>query len=426
MEKNIQKLGIAAILAVVMLVVPNLVFAQGNLFLGQEHNYSIVLRGNGETIVYANLVINNTENSPRKDFSFEIPDANISELVVYQRWIPSQCINYDAYAQSKCVEYSYDGYYGNPYGIASYRKLDVTNSGSKYQVNFSEEILPNTHTSLVVSYAAKGYVTKKLGVFNFSFPIIKVSDRIQNVRVTVDVDSELYLKGKKSSVDYGSNMMADSAAMSMRSGEVAAPAMDQFVSRIGTSGALFKEAKSVAPGESFIVKGQYSTSAWLLNLNKIIIAILALIVLVVVVYFVRKFLHKRAVASSAQTGALDTQLGSGVLSLFHPLVLVLSFASVASIIGITYLFSKGNGSMLFNFYPSAMFGLLMMLMIMMLYFLLLAGPGIFMGIKHGWRGFLYVVIAQFLWFALFMLLMLLLFPDGMGTARYGGYGYPIY
>lgn len=53
-----------------------------------------------------------------------------------------------------------------------------------------------------MAYVAKGYANESLGLYKFNFETFKVPSRIEEIKVAVDVDSDLVLKVKKSSVDY--------------------------------------------------------------------------------------------------------------------------------------------------------------------------------------------------------------------------------
>ena len=59
--------------------------AQDNLFYSQDHDYSLYMRGNGQAVVFARMIVNNTATESMDKFSFEIPGAEPSNLAIYQQ-----------------------------------------------------------------------------------------------------------------------------------------------------------------------------------------------------------------------------------------------------------------------------------------------------------------------------------------------------
>ena len=73
------------------------------------------------------------------------------------------------------------------------------------------------------------------------------------------MDTDLLLKGKRAQVDYGTHFVSEKAAAPQA---LSSRDLDRVVGKIGSYGPLVKEAKNLAPNETFIVKGEYATN-WL-------------------------------------------------------------------------------------------------------------------------------------------------------------------
>ena len=411
-----------------------IVSAQGELLFGQHHAYSVVFRGNGEAIVYARLALTNSDDKPLTNFSFEIPKVTPSEMVVYQVTYPKQCVRY-GYEDGPtgingCVEYrepdfSQNYYYG---GATEYKKITYTKSGTLYSFDLPNPVSPQKGTVIVVAYAAKGYVSQSLGRYQFNFETIKVPSRIEDLSVAVDVDSDLLLKGKQSSVNYGTNEVAVSA--SLPSAGVSSKELDSTVQRIGSYGALMKNAKNLAPNESFVVRGEYADNWFALYLPSILITVLIIIAIFAIVYFLAKFLKKRKERGDGELSngrGMNSQelllstiksikntesilnlanLGLGLLSVF--LVFILSY--LVTLLDRYGLFYR------FNFDP--VFVVVGFIVIVILYVLVILGPAIILATKRGWKTLIYVLVAELLWFALFFMLYIILFSTGMPLNRY--------
>jgi hypothetical protein len=107
---------------------------QGDTFLGQNHSYSVVFRGNGEAVVSARVVVANSSDKPLSELNLRIPGVNASGIYVFQIFKEKQCIRYDqpvynptirSYPPSVCTEYQDPDYYNDySYYNAKYKKAD--------------------------------------------------------------------------------------------------------------------------------------------------------------------------------------------------------------------------------------------------------------------------------------------------------------
>lgn len=393
------------------------------LLFGQKHSYSVVFRGNGEAITYAKIVIPNREEQALSEFSFEIPKVNPSEMTIYQMKLPKECVRYNyTDPNNPCVEYrdpdyGQDYYYYGSGQTAEYTKIKYTQSGNTYNLTLPNSVEPSKSTAIIISYAAKGYVDNSFGLYKFNFETIKVNSRIQSVRVAVDVDSDLLLKGKQSSVNYneaGSAPMAklgDSSAISSRE-------LDRVVSNIGVSGALIKESKSLAPNESFNVRGEYANNWFRLYLNEIIIVVLIIIVIIVLIYLISKYIsYKPKKGTDANIKTQDNAnniVNKNSINLLNLTNVLVSLGTVILLIIVSIiirLLSQYNSWQYILYDPT--FSSLISVITTLLYALILIAPAIMVGLRKGWGNILSVIILQFIWFVIILVLYLLLFQSGM-------------
>lgn len=395
-------------------------FAQSELFFGQNHSYTVIFRGNGEAITYAKIAIINPDEKPLTEFSFEIPKVSPTEIAMYQMKLPQECIRRDYNSPGQpCLEWREPDYaqryyyYGYKYqeGQTEYQKIQFTKSGNLYRFTLPTPVEPNKSTAIVVAYAAKGYVKKSFGLFKFNFETIKVPSRIEQIRVAVDVDTDLLLKGKRAQVDYETPFVSEKAAAPQA---LSSRDLDRVVGKIGSYGPLVKEAKNLAPNETFIVKGEYATSWFRLYLSSILIMILIIVAIFVGVYFLAKFLKRRG-GQNGQLGSetnqqMTPQTPQSSISIFNLTNVSVSLLSVALVVGLTYLLRfLLESDLLRSVNIDLVFGIVGFITIILLYVLVIFGPAIIVAIKRGWKSLVSILIAEFLWFVIFLVLYLVLF-----------------
>lgn len=398
--------------------------SSNSLLFGQKHSYSVVFRGNGEVITYAKIVIPNQEEQALTEFSFEIPKVDPYEMTMYQMKLPLECVRYDYNIQpNKCLEYKepdygQDYYYYGSGQSAEYTKIKYTKTGNTYNLTLPNLVEPSKSTAIIISYATKGYVDNSFGLYKFNFETIKVNSRIQSTKVAIDVDSDLFIKGKQSSINYNEsagNMpmakLGDSSAISSRE-------LDRVVSNIGSYGAIIKEGKSLAPNESFNVKGEYSKNRLLLYINEIIITLVILVAIVVSIYFLSKYINSKHKKASDNTGVSQSKIRHIIdntsINLFNVTNVLISLGSVIGVIIVGIVLRLAN---YYNIWQSIsydpVFSSLVSVITTLLYAFILLAPAIMVGLRRGWGNALSIIILQFIWFILLFSLYLILFQTGM-------------
>jgi hypothetical protein len=142
------KILLSALLVPALVLVANSkVSAQEpDLLYSESHSYSVVMRGNTETIAYDRITLTNNKSTAINQYTFEIPDLNVSAIAGFQIEPQKYCTQYDyskpntGSSQRPCLVYDENEYsYG---GNATYKKLSFTKSGNKYQVTLPNNIEP--------------------------------------------------------------------------------------------------------------------------------------------------------------------------------------------------------------------------------------------------------------------------------------------
>jgi len=405
--------------------------------IGQKHSYSVVFRGNGEAITSAKIVIPNREEQALSEFSFEIPEVDTYEMTMYQIQLPKECVRYDDDYDDDYDDYYYDDYYDDPnnpcieyrdpdygqdydyYGDsqqAEYTKIKYTQIDNTYRLTLPNPIEPSQSTAIIISYATKGYVNNNFGLYEFNFETIKVASRIQDIRVAIDVDSDLLLKGKQSSVNYDEGYGVIPMAQLGDARAVSSGELDRVVSSIGISGALIKESKSLAPNESFNVRGEYAENWLRLYLNEIIIAILVIIVIIVLIYFISKYIKSKpkniSVGSSNTQDKTSNIVNKNSINLFNLTNVLVSLGSVIMLMIISMIISLLDQYDSWILYDTP-FSSLISVITNLLYAFILLAPATMVGLKRGWGNALSVIILQFICFIIILILYPLLFQSGL-------------
>jgi hypothetical protein len=307
--------GLAA--AIITAILPATAFAvSSDLLFGQQHFYTVTMRGNGEAVVLARIVFTNTADTQQKTFSFQIPGSTApSDLVGFQEQYAQACngglptptpllkapaSSGAAIAQPAilpCLEYLTPGYPqpASEQGY-NYKKLKFTaSSGNNYKVTLPAPVPSQQSSSLLLSYSSMAYARSSLGAHVFNFQTIKVNQRTSSSIVALSVDPDQYLEGK-SSVNYQPSAV-DSGSLSTQANSAApsASALNQVSDSVGTGGEIVKQATDLAPGDTLSVKGRYASSLLLLRLPGLLatLGFLALAVILALVFRKRIAKHLR-------------------------------------------------------------------------------------------------------------------------------------
>ena len=404
------------------------VFAVLNPFQGQQQDYTVTFRGNGEAAVESRIVFTNQKDTAQKTFSFTIPKVKTDELMILQQKLSPVCERYDysktivPFDERECLEYKEPDYNSTYYydtQDAEYKNADFKVDGDKVKVTLPYEIAPDDSSALIISYYAFGYTSETLGRFSFNFETFKVDERVKNVNVSIGVDSELILKDQKSEVNYRPNGGIAETNISADSGSaIKGKELDQAVSQIGTQGLIQKSASNLAEKESFTVKGEYAKQWIALYYDRIAFAVIVVAGLVAVFWVASKWLKTKTKSHSSkeQKSSISTFGPKGMAELIAGLVsagVVVGLVVAVRIVAYSgYLISSTD----------EFINLAISIVILLLFVLAIFGPAIYVGAKKGWRSVLAILGFELGWIIIFILIYVLVFPSGVQQSD----PYPVY
>lgn len=242
--------------------------------MGDYHSYNVTAKASGTFVVDARIVITNPEETNKNVFSFGKPDGLAGTVTAFQQVLGQQCaqVDYASQTNSKttCLAYR-DADYNDEYNYSGYSGLNKPNTysrvaakeeGEKLIFTLPTPIEPYKSGAILLSYYLSGQADNGLfGRKNFNFKTLTDDQVIKEVNVSVSTDSDLYTKGKKSSVK-STGGFATSSVSTLQSAE--STALDSFSKDVGYDWGAWmnKTGKDILPGETFTVNGYYSTS-WL-------------------------------------------------------------------------------------------------------------------------------------------------------------------
>ncbi len=328
-----------------------------NLF-GQNHSYSVYLRGNGEVVVNAKFVFTNENAADFNTFVLKTDGQTLNNLVAYQIVKEPECVSYTP--TSVCIQYR-DADYSYLWG-AKYLKADVDYDGEKLAVVLPRTIAENNTSAVFLYYRSFDFTRKELAGYNYNFSSFKVNTAIQNIAVGINTDSDIYLKGVTSAVDYAYPSTTDIA---IAGNENKSAKLDQIINTIGY-GKITKNASNLAANEQFEVKGEFATSYLGLYAQEIVISIgIILFTLFILLVGVKKL----------------TRRGQPESIIFQSFGLAFASSLTLTLItSLVYLFTKSNT---YIQYQIGILVIFLLIFLVLLYASLFLAPVIYMGLKHG-------------------------------------------
>jgi len=330
---------------------------------GQNHAYSVVFRGNGESVVSARILFTNASTTAMKSIVLRVPRVSPQDTVAYQVLRPGQ--PYDIY---------------NWYGASSYQKTPVTFTGDTFTITLPQPVAPDSSGSILLYYRAFGYAKKDIvGAYRFTFETLQAQEPIQQLQVGLLTDSDLVLRGSKSQVNYRFEDMGMAAiGMTTEAAPMANSRMDSYYQQIGY-GDIVKVASNLQALESYTVGGSYADAKIKLYVKEIAIGIgIVAIVVAILIWIIPKILKSQ----NAPTGGRSPS--AGVIA-----VLGVSFVSSMLSIGYTALvmFVMRNLSSFVVYDVQMPVTMLVLIVSLGVYGLLLVVPGILLGMRFGiWYG----------------------------------------
>lgn len=381
--------------------------------LGQQQQYSVEFRGNGEAIVTAKVILSNSGLSPLSVINIRIPRVVPNDIMAFQILRQGRCTRMGWQTDNGmmpsqkgptdlpvCIEYKQADYSPYSYEGTTYQKSLTNLSGDTIAITLPSPIKPNASGSFLLYYRAMGYAKKNLlGVYDFTFETMKVNESIVDLQVGISVDADYFLAGVKGKTSFrlDTEVTKTLAAPSM-AGAVANSRMDTFVGAIG-QGELMKYAKNLDALDSYTVRGSYADQYYKLYARHIGISLVIFVVVVLALFLIAKKVLQ-SIQMPASKGAQTTQP--------FLISLGLGFSCALLMIGYTLLLLLSNRliqSVSYEF--ASIVTILFVLVSIGVYTLLLFVPAILMAIKRGITWGLATFGLTILWLAIDSIIVLL-------------------
>ena len=368
-------------------------------FLGQDHFYTVTFRGNGEAVITSKIILTNFEEEALSKIELRVPKIEPKDLAVFQVIRERVCIRYEPTLRPvgpgenpRCLQYQEPDYYQS-YGNNKYQKAKFNLSGDTVEVELPNPIKANGSGAFVVYFRGFGYTDRNLfGAFNYTFETLKVDDKIRDLMVGIETDSDLYLKDAKGKVDY---RFDDSGIQELKAADglaASSPSFDRFYQRIGR-GSIIKKASNLQPLESYSVKGSYADSKLKLYGKEILIGTVVVLAILVVILLAARFVFRGKLATLPKDDKMKNFLGATGAS----------FVSSLVIAGYSVLLFWGASQLQELFYE---FGVILVILLGIIsvgvYALFLFAPSIFLGIKKGFGWGVTTFVLTLVWLGLFL------------------------
>lgn len=362
-------------------------------FVGQDQNYSVVFRGNGEAVVNARFNFFNFSENALEKIELRVPKVNPTDISAFQVILEPYCLRYDYQSPMEydyntgqkynCLEYQEPDYF-NPYSSqGKYQKAKADLQGDTITVTLPKPVQSQSGGSYILYYRTIGYAKKDFfQTFKFEFETLKVDDKVRNLTVGISTDSDLILKGAGGNVNY---RFTDDIAQLRNVGSAtegkALPAFDNYYRNIGR-GTITKNAYELQPLDSYTVKGSYAASYLSLYSKEVITVISIILIAIILVYLVirRLLTRKSAIPNNVSNTNVNFSnflkiTGLGFLVAILTLILTLAVLFVSNMI---------NNA---PYEARNILGILFIVISFLLYLLIIIAPCIFIGMRKGfWWG----------------------------------------
>ncbi len=340
--------------------------------------YSVIYDNEQEAAVAAYISIQNDGQENLSSVTVELPGVNVRLINAIQEFRePSKhCSDWQDVCTSlsgdlcesyirKCLSWSTDYYNSNPSYYMLDKSVEQLSFSAKYAVKLERPVAAGETSALILYYKSSGTASESLGVSRFSFETLKIPYDAKTVRVAVNVQPDVHLKGSSSNVRSLPNL--DMAA-SFASKGTESPELSTLSNSIRYQQGYVKQAYGLDPWESFVVKGSYSSSWLALYWPKLLMwAAIGIAVISVAVFLIAFIVRKsRESRKNVLSKILLAAFSGTILSLF---LLVVSFLLLS-------LFK-------FSYYSQPLASLVFLLILIILLAAALFGPSIYLGIKHG-------------------------------------------
>lgn len=342
-------------------------------------------------------------------------------------WTP-RCVTYS----DVCVEYQeICRDWPKAYALLKFDAERLSKS-TRYVIHLDKSIPAASTGKILLYYKATGYVSSLVN-YDFDFETIKSAADVEQVRVAISLDSEMYLRGSGTSTDYVPSFRQieayayDAASGSAKSSE----ALMNQANNIMWAQGYVKTKSALDPWESFHVYGTYNyANLWFLTyIWEIVIFLVALVVFKAFLW--KPTSRKIGEAFGKKTAEKKTKEKPKEKKLEVPGDGRFTRVALAGLV--SALLTMGLAWLVFNFltplsyafgYPfSFFFGIIILIVSGALMLLALGGPSIWMWRRYGIAEGALTFVSTIIWmFILLVLIATLITPTQVVIGPYyGGY-----
>ena len=414
---------------------------------GQSHSYSVLMRGNGEAVIWSTIQITNGEELPVSQLVLKTGNLTPrlfeawQEIEIMSASAPARCrnaINTSTTTDFVIVKDQFEcrSLFGNNYSYIQpiqgkleyrYNKLTIQQSGKTVTFALAKPIDKNTKGTIITSYRGFGVVDEGFfGRMKFDFQTLETASRVRSIDVVVNVDTDLYIKGDKANVSYVESTPKIFSESADYSGIGSAPtsgigtmgmALEPVSYRIGrdtTSTSIKKSTSDLLGGDVFHVRGVYASSWFGIYWTKLIIGLLIVLAVIIMIILGVRLWRMRHPMNINLEGETSSQVSPAKPVGMHAWwsALVIGFLNAVGTImlalGTPFVFSFFEDMMRYNNSGiSIAFMILLPLSGFLIYGSLVFAPSIYFGNKYGRNygflvfgsqlGFLFLLSFSYMW-----------------------------
>lgn len=355
----------------------------GDLILGgQKHEYKVVLRGDGRAIIVGKLTVPNTGNDTLTSVRVGLSVDDATQMTAYQLIVDQACSKFDgASGVPVCIKYK--DISSKDVTTAEYKKITIIEaSPQKYTLSLPSAVEVGKTSVILFAYSSKQYTTESFGLYSYDFSTPTIDERIDSMSVSVQTDSDLYIDGEESSIQYGSSITSSATEVSELSAD---SAMAMMTSTRGNT--VRKTATDLFPGESYTVTGRYSEFWWRLSLGKIVGGIVILGILIGLGVWRGRRISKEGSMPLKQR-----------IAMFFSWNYLTSGLFTAILIGVwTVIVMTLPKSDFIRHMRSGIAPILIVLVVVMIYIPIVFGPSVAIGARKGWKAGVMTFISAIAW-----------------------------
>lgn len=300
------------------------------LLNGQNHYYTVQLRSDKKSLVYARIIFSNpSSDQDLSTYEFSLPDgvnvANLSAQQILAKYSgdktcktyetiedwrarvnrtyaqndtaynsTKQCLTWDE-PQKYDVDFDYNtntsssneyysySYYRNRDSKFDYADLELKNTDRSYAVTLSEPVKPKKQGSILLSFTTDSFIDGGfIGRYTYDVKTLLTKQMIDRATVAVNFDQDMFTREAEQKRTYETKSSSSSLAQGADAAKGAvyeSRSMDILQNKIGRGGVYVKTQSALIPGDILSVTGVFATNSSMLFLNEILITILILLLI---------------------------------------------------------------------------------------------------------------------------------------------------